>query len=157
KADLRTRLTRSTSLNMPLVSSAMDTVTEGRLAIAMAQEGGRGIIHKSMSIEDQSREVRMGKKFESGVVTDPISITPGTTVRTLLELTYERHISGLPVVADLATRELVGIVTSRDVRFETNMNATVDRIMTPKERLVTVKEGASLDQVKELMHKHRIE
>ncbi|HWK53668.1 MAG TPA: IMP dehydrogenase [Hyphomicrobiales bacterium] len=157
KADLRTRLTRSIFLNMPLVSSAMDTVTEGRLAIAMAQEGGLGIIHKSMSIEDQAREVRMVKKYESGVVTDPICITPSTTVRTLLELTYEHHISGLPVVADLATRELVGIVTSRDVRFETNMNATVDRIMTPKERLVTVKEGASLDQVKELMHKHRIE
>jgi len=157
KADLRTRLTRTISLNIPLVSSAMDTVTESRLAIAMAQEGGMGIIHKSMSIEEQAREVRAVKKYESGVVTDPICITPDTTVRTLLELTRENRISGLPVVANTATRELVGIVTSRDVRFETDMQAPVARIMTPKERLVTVKEGAGLDEVKELMHKHRIE
>src|SRR5690606_28361569 len=157
KADLRTRLTRSISLNIPLVSSAMDTVTEARLAIAMAQEGGLGIIHKSMSIEDQAREVRMVKKFESGVVTDPICITPDTTVRTLLELTREHNISGLPVVEDKQSRNLVGIVTSRDVRFETNMNAAVSKIMTPRERLVTVKEGAGLEEVKELMHKHRIE
>jgi IMP dehydrogenase len=157
KADLRTRLTRAISLNIPLVSSAMDTVTEARLAIAMAQEGGLGIVHKSMSIEEQAREVRTVKKYESGVVTDPICITPSTTVRTLLELTREHRISGLPVVADLDSRLLVGIVTSRDVRFETNMDSAVEKIMTPRERLVTVKEGASLDQVKELMHKHRIE
>ncbi|MDR2212262.1 MAG: IMP dehydrogenase [Pseudomonadales bacterium] len=157
QADLRTRLTRSISLNIPLVSSAMDTVTESRLAIAMAQEGGLGIIHKSMSIEEQAREVRTVKKYESGVVADPICITPDTTVRKLLELTRENHFSGLPVIADHQSRQLVGIVTSRDVRFETNMNASVDRIMTPRERLVTVKEGASLDEVKELMHKHRIE
>jgi len=157
QADLRTRLTRAISLNIPLVSSAMDTVTEARLAIAMAHEGGLGIIHKSMSIEDQAREVRMVKKFESGVVTDPICITPDTTVRTLLELTREHNISGLPVVEDKQSRNLVGIVTSRDVRFETNMNAAVSKIMTPRERLVTVKEGAGLEEVKELMHKHRIE
>ena len=156
-ADLRTRLTRTISLNIPLVSSAMDTVTEARLAIAMAQEGGMGIVHKSMPIDDQAREVRAVKKYESGVVTDPICITPDTTVRTLLDLTREHRISGLPVVSDHESRQLVGIVTSRDVRFETNMNAAVSNIMTPRERLVTVKEGASLDQVKELMHKHRIE
>jgi IMP dehydrogenase len=159
KVDLKTRLTRSITLNIPLISSAMDTVTESRLAIAMAQEGGIGIIHKSMSIEDQAREVRTVKKYESGVVTDPICITPDTTVRTLLELTREHRISGLPVVRSVSgeKRELVGIVTSRDVRFENDLNATIDKIMTPKERLVTVREGASLDEVKVLMHKHRIE
>src|SRR5690606_31738924 len=135
-----------------------DTVTESRLAIAMAQEGGMGVIHKSMSIDDQAREVRTVKKYESGVVTDPICITPDTTVRTLLELTREHRISGLPVVKSTGDkRELVGIVTSRDVRFENDLNATIDKIMTPKGRLVTVKEGASLDEVKVLMHKHRIE
>jgi IMP dehydrogenase len=155
--DLRTRLTRSITLNIPLISSAMDTVTESRLAIAMAQEGGMGIIHKSMSIEEQAREVRAVKKYESGVVADPICITSDTTVRTLLELTREHAISGLPVVKSLETRELIGIVTSRDVRFENDLNASVEKIMTHKDRLVTVKEGASLDSVKELMHKHRIE
>src|SRR5690606_29172619 len=120
------------------ISSAMDTVTESRLAIAMAQEGGLGIIHKSMSIEEQAREVRSVKKYESGVVTDPICITPDTTVRKLLELTREYNISGLPVVGDTERRDLVGIVTSRDVRFENDLNAAVDKIMTPKERLVTV-------------------
>lgn len=158
KVDLKTRLTRSITLNIPLISSAMDTVTESRLAIAMAQEGGMGVIHKSMSIEDQAREVRTVKKYESGVVADPICITPDTTVRKLLELTREHRISGLPVVSSTnGKRELIGIVTSRDVRFENDLNATVDKIMTPKERLVTVKEGASLDEVKVLMHKHRIE
>ena len=156
-ADLKTRLTRNITLNIPLISSAMDTVTESRLAIAMAQEGGMGIIHKSMSIEEQAREVRAVKKYESGVVADPICITPDTTVRTLLALTREHNISGLPVVTEIHSRELIGIVTSRDVRFENNLNAPVERIMTPKERLVTVREGASLDAVKELMHKHRIE
>jgi len=157
KVDLKTRLTRSITLNIPLISSAMDTVTESRLAIAMAQEGGIGIIHKSMSIEEQAREVRSVKKYESGVVTDPICITPDTTVRKLLELTREYNISGLPVVGSLDKRDLVGIVTSRDVRFENDLNATVEKIMTHKDRLVTVKEGASLDEVKVLMHKHRIE
>jgi IMP dehydrogenase len=155
--DLKTRLTRNITLNIPLISSAMDTVTESRLAIAMAQEGGMGIIHKSMSIEDQAREVRMVKKYESGVVTDPICITPDTTVRKLLELTHEHRISGLPVVGDLQRKDLVGIVTSRDVRFENDLNAAVSKIMTPKERLVTVREGASTEEVKRLMHIHRIE
>lgn len=157
KVDLKTRLTSSITLNIPLISSAMDTVTESRLAIAMAQEGGMGIIHKSMSIEDQAREVKTVKKYESGVVADPICITPDTTVRKLLELTREYNISGLPVVHAHDSRELAGIVTSRDVRFENDLNATVDKIMTPKARLVTVKEGASLDEVKVLMHKYRIE
>jgi len=158
KVDLKTRLTSSITLNIPLISSAMDTVTEARLAIAMAQEGGIGIIHKSMSIDEQAREVRTVKKYESGVVADPICITPDTTVRKLLELTSEHRISGMPVLKDMGpNRELVGIVTSRDVRFENDLNATVDKIMTPKDRLVTVKEGASLDEVKVLMHKHRIE
>ena len=155
--NLKTSLTASITLNIPLVSSAMDTVTESRLAIAMAQEGGMGIIHKSMSIEQQAREVRKVKKYESGVVADPICITPDTTVRKLLELTQEHHISGLPVIRDVGSRDLVGIVTSRDVRFENNMEATVDKIMTPKERLVTVREGADLDEIKVLMHDHRIE
>ncbi len=158
QVDLKTRLTRDIKLNIPLVSSAMDTVTEARLAIAMAQEGGLGVIHKSMSIEEQAKEVRTVKKYESGVVTDPICITPDTTVRKLLELTREHRISGLPVVkGEGAARELVGIVTSRDVRFENDLNATIDKIMTPKERLVTVTEGAPLDEVKVLMHKYRIE
>jgi len=157
RVDLKTSLTSTITLNIPLVSSAMDTVTESRLAIAMAQEGGMGIIHKSMSIEQQAREVRTVKKYESGVVTDPICITPDTTVRKLLELTQEHKISGLPVIRDTGSRDLVGIVTSRDVRFENDLEAAVEKIMTPKERLVTVKEGADLDQIKVLMHNHRIE
>lgn len=156
--DLKTQLTSSISLNIPLVSSAMDTVTESRLAIAMAQEGAMGIIHKSMSIDEQAREVRTVKKYESGVVTDPFCVTPDTTIRKLLALTSEHSISGLPVIKqEGGIKELVGIVTSRDVRFENDLNATVDKIMTVKENLVTVKEGAALDEVKELMHTHRIE
>ncbi len=157
RVDLKTSLTSSITLNIPLVSSAMDTVTESRLAIAMAQEGGMGVIHKSMSIEAQAREVRTVKKYESGVVTDPICITPDTTVRKLLELTQEYRISGLPVIRNSGSRDLVGIVTSRDVRFENDLEAAVEKIMTPKERLVTVKEGANLDEIKVLMHNHRIE
>ena len=155
--DLKTRLTRDINLNIPLVSSAMDTVTESRLAIAMAQEGGLGIVHKSMSIEEQAREVRTVKKYESGVVTDPICITPDTTIRTLLDMINEHRISGMPVVESSGSDKLAGIVTSRDVRFENDLNATVEKIMTPKDRLVTVQEGADLDEVKELMHQHRIE
>jgi len=157
RVDLKTSLTKTITLNIPLVSSAMDTVTESRLAIAMAQEGGMGVIHKSMSIEQQAREVRTVKKYESGVVTDPICITPDTTVRKLLELTQEHRISGLPVIRSEGSRDLVGIVTSRDVRFENDLEAAVEKIMTPKERLVTVKEGADLDDIKVLMHNHRIE
>lgn len=151
---LKTRLTRDISLNIPLVSAAMDTVTESRLAIAMAAEGGIGIIHKNMTIEQQAVQVRSVKKFESGVVKDPITIEESATVRELVALTREHNISGVPV---LSKGDLVGIVTSRDVRFESNLDATVSSVMTPKSRLVTVGEGASSDEVRELLHRHRIE
>lgn len=151
---LRTQLTASISLNIPLISSAMDTVTEARLAISMAQEGGLGVIHKSMSIEQQAREVRTVKKYESGVVKDPITISPAATIRDLIDLMRENDISGMPVVEG---SNLVGIVTSRDVRFETNYEAPVSAIMTQKKDLVTVKENASHKEVKELLHIHRIE
>ncbi|OLU28677.1 IMP dehydrogenase [Pseudomonas sp. PA15(2017)] len=151
---LKTRLTRGIELNIPLLSAAMDTVTEARLAIAMAQEGGIGIIHKNMTIEQQAAEVRKVKKFESGVVKDPITIEADATVRDLFELTRQNNISGVPV---LSNGDLVGIVTSRDVRFETRMDALVRDVMTPKERLVTVKEGAAKEAVRDVLHKHRIE
>ena len=152
--NLETRLTHSIGLNIPLVSSAMDTVTESRLAIAMAQEGGLGVIHKSMSIDKQAREVRLVKKFESGVVKDPITIPATATIRDLVALMKENNISGMPV---LDSGGLVGIVTSRDVRFEANLEATVETIMTPRDRLVTVGEDFELNDVKELLHRHRIE
>ena len=151
---LQTMLTRTIRLNMPLVSAAMDTVTEARLAIAMAQQGGIGIIHKNMTVEQQARQVRQVKKFESGVVKDPITIESTASIRELIALTSENRISGVPV---MQKGELVGIVTSRDVRFEPHLDAPVSSIMTPKEQLVTVKEGASADTVKELLHRHRIE
>jgi len=151
---LKTRLTRRVSLNLPLVSAAMDTVTEARLAIAMAQEGGIGIIHKNLSIEQQAAEVRKVKRFEAGVVRDPITIEAGASLLELLELTRQNHISGVPV---LENGDLVGIVTSRDIRFETRLTAKVSELMTPRERLVTVREGASTESVRELLHKHRIE
>lgn len=151
---LKTRLTASITLNIPLMSAAMDTVTEARLAIAMAQEGGIGVIHKNMTIEQQAREVRTVKKFESGVVRDPITIAPDARISDLILLMREHDISGMPVVEG---RQLVGIVTSRDVRFETNLNAKVEAIMTPKQKLVTVKEDASHDQIKALLHQYRIE
>lgn len=151
---LKTQLTRNIALNIPLVSAAMDTVTEARLAIALAQEGGIGIIHKSMSIEKQAGEVRAVKKFEAGVVKDPITIDASATIRELIALTEKNKISGVPV---LEGGDLVGIVTGRDVRFETNLDAKVASIMTPKEKLVTVHEGASPDEVRALLHKHRIE
>jgi IMP dehydrogenase len=154
EARLETRLTRDISLNIPLVSAAMDTVTEARLAITIAQAGGIGIIHKSMSAEDQAQQVRVVKKFESGVIKDPITVTPDTTIRQVLELTRTHEISGVPVVDG---SELVGIVTSRDLRFETHFEHPVSAVMTPKERLVTVKEGASRDEVMHLLHKNRIE
>ncbi len=153
--DLRSPLTRAITLNIPLLSAAMDTVTEARLAIAMAQDGGLGVIHKNMTVEQQAREVRLVKKFESGVVRDPFTVTPETTVRKLLGLTQEHNISGVPVVQ--GKDELVGIVTSRDVRFESRLDTPVSSIMTPKDRLVTVREGASRDEVKALLHEHRIE
>jgi len=154
EAQLETRLTRDISLNIPLVSAAMDTVTEARLAIAIAQAGGIGVIHKSMSAEDQAQQVRIVKKFESGVIKDPITVTPDTTIRQVLELTRTHEISGVPVVDG---RDLVGIVTSRDLRFETRFDEPVSSVMTPKDRLVTVKEGASREEVIHLLHEHRIE
>ncbi len=151
---LKTKLTRHIELNMPLVSAAMDTVTDARLAIAMAQEGGIGIIHKSMTIEQQAQEVRSVKKFEAGVVRDPITIESNATVRELRALTQQNNISGVPVMEN---GDLVGIVTGRDVRFEAHLNATVSSIMTPKDQLVTVKEDAPASEVRELLHQHRIE
>lgn len=152
--DISTQLTRAIRLNMPLVSAAMDTVTEARLAIAMAQQGGIGIIHKNMTVEQQAREVRQVKKYESGIVKDPITIESSATIRQLAQLTGQHNISGVPVMEN---GKLVGIVTSRDVRFQPNLDATVASVMTPKDRLVTVKEGASPETVKELLHRHRIE
>lgn len=151
---LTTQLTCSIALNIPLISSAMDTVTESRLAIAMAQEGGLGVLHKSMSVENQAREVRLVKKYESGVVKDPITISSDASIRDLVALMNEHNISGMPV---LDSSGLAGIVTSRDVRFEANLDAKVSSIMTAKDSLVTVKEDFELDDVKELLHRHRIE
>jgi IMP dehydrogenase len=151
---LRTRLTRGIELNIPMVSAAMDTVTEFRLAIAMAQEGGIGIIHKSMTIAEQAEQVRKVKKFESGVVKDPITIQQDATIAELIELTSAHGISGVPV---LNGEDLVGIVTRRDVRFESNPQKLVSAIMTPRDKLVTVKEGAGLAEVQQLLHEHRIE
>ncbi|MCB1667078.1 MAG: IMP dehydrogenase [Pseudomonadales bacterium] len=151
---LQTRLTREINLHIPLVSAAMDTVTDSRLAIVLAQEGGIGIIHKSMTVEQQAMEVRAVKKFESGVVKDPITIDADATIQDLVALTREHNISGVPV---LKNGELVGIVTRRDVRFEPSSDAPVSSIMTPKEKLVTAFEGASPDEVRSLLHKNRIE
>jgi len=151
---LKTRLTRGITLNIPLVSAAMDTVTESRLAIALAQEGGIGIVHKNLTVAEQAQEVRAVKKFESGVVKDPITISGDATIRELVALTQEHNISGVPVVEN---GELLGIVTRRDVRFENDLDATVATVMTPKKRLVTVQEGESSAEVKRLLHKYRIE
>lgn len=154
EVDLQTSLTKNITLNIPVLSAAMDTVTEARLAIAIAQEGGLGIIHKNMSIQAQASEVRKVKKFESGMVTDPVYVAPEITVRELLDIMEKHSFSGMPVVDD---KNLVGIVTSRDIRFETNLSQKVSAVMTPKERLVTVKEGASDDEICSLLHRHRIE
>ena len=151
---LQSQITKAISLNIPLISAAMDTVTEARLAIAMAQEGGLGVIHKSMTIEHQAREVRTVKKYESGVVKDPITISAQATVRELVAVMKENNISGMPVMNGSG---LAGIVTSRDVRFESNLDAAIDTIMTPRDRLVTVKEDFNLAEVKALLHRHRIE
>ncbi len=151
---LATKLTRNISLNIPLVSAAMDTVTESRLAIALAQEGGIGIIHKNMPTESQAAHVAKVKRFESGVVKDPITIPPSMTVREVLNLTRQYKISGLPVVEG---SRVVGIVTNRDLRFETNLDQPIRNIMTPKERLVTVKEGTSREEAMALLHQHRLE
>ncbi|MEI7443704.1 MAG: IMP dehydrogenase [Burkholderiales bacterium] len=151
---LSTRLTRNIGLNIPLVSAAMDTVTESRLAIAIAQEGGIGIVHKNLRPAEQAREVARVKRFESGMVRDPITVTPDMPVREVIEITRQHRISGLPVVRG---KQVVGIVTNRDLRFETRLDEPVSSIMTPRERLVTVREGATLDEAKGLMHRHRLE
>ena len=154
EVELTTQLTRKITLNIPLVSAAMDTVTEARLAIAIAQEGGIGIIHKNMTAEQQAREVRHVKKYESGVIKDPITVGPDVSIRDVIKLTRAKNISGVPVVNG---DELVGIVTSRDLRFETRFDEPVSKVMTPKERLVTVNENADRKEAIALLHKHRIE
>jgi len=151
---LKTQLTRNISLNLPVVSAAMDTVTEARLAIALAQEGGIGIVHKNMQPEAQAAEVLKVKRYESGVLRDPMTVSPDITVRELLDLTRKFKVSGFPVVE---RGKVVGMVTNRDYRFETNLGAPVRAIMTPKERLIYVKEGASPDEAKALLHRHRLE
>jgi len=152
--NLATRLTRHITLNLPLVSAAMDTVTEARLAIAIAQEGGIGIVHKNLSPRQQAAEVARVKRYESGVLRDPITVSPGVPVRAVIELSRQHGVSGFPVVEG---KTVVGIVTNRDLRFETRLDVPVREIMTPRERLVWVREGASLDEGKALMHKHRLE
>ncbi|WP_299002826.1 IMP dehydrogenase [uncultured Shewanella sp.] len=154
-ASLKTRLTNKIDLNMPIVSAAMDTVTEARLAIAMAQEGGMGFIHKNMSIEQQAEEVRKVKIYEAGIVQQPVTVTPDTSLETLKALTAKHGFAGYPVVT--RANELVGIITGRDVRFITDWSRTVDEVMTPKARLVTVLEGTPLPDVQKLMHTNRIE
>lgn len=154
QVNLQTQLTRGITLNIPLVSAAMDTVTEARLAIALAQEGGIGIIHKNMTADEQAAQVRLVKKYETGVIKDPITVGPTASIREVLAMTRANGISGVPVVDG---EELVGIVTNRDLRFETHLDAPVSTIMTPKDRLVTVREGADRGEVEYLLHKHRIE
>ncbi|MDA8389151.1 MAG: IMP dehydrogenase [Gammaproteobacteria bacterium] len=152
--DLHTQLTRRIRLNIPLLSAAMDTVTEARAAICLAQEGGLGIIHKNLTAARQADEVRRVKKFESGVISDPITVSPDVTVKAVLNLMRQHHISGVPVTRD---GRLVGIVTSRDLRFETRYGEPVEHIMTPEGRLITVKEGASREEILRLFHQYRIE
>jgi IMP dehydrogenase len=152
--DLSTRLSRNITLRLPLVSAAMDTVTEARLAIAIAQEGGIGIVHKNLTPKQQAAEVARVKRYESGLLKDPITISPALRVRDVIELSRQHGISGFPVVED---GRVVGIVTGRDLRFETQLDAPVRQIMTPRERLITVREGASLEEAKALMHKHKLE
>ena len=154
EVDLSTRLTAEIGLSIPILSAAMDTVTEARLAIALAQEGGLGVIHKNMSIDEQARQVATVKKFESGIVRDPITVSPEMTIREVIDLTRAMGISGVPVVNE---KETVGIVTHRDLRFETQLDAPVSAVMTPRERLVTVGEGADEEEVLSLLHQHRIE
>jgi IMP dehydrogenase len=154
EVDLSTSLTREIRLSIPLLSAAMDTVTESRLAIALAQEGGLGVVHKNMTVEEQARQVLLVKKFESGMVRNPITVSSDMTIREVIELTRSMGISGMPVVDDGVT---VGIVTGRDTRFETQLDAPVSKVMTPQEKLVTVREGAADEEVLGLLHKHRIE
>ncbi|MEZ9944343.1 IMP dehydrogenase [Vibrio breoganii] len=154
-ADLRTRLTKNINLNIPMISASMDTVTEARLAIALAQEGGIGFIHKNMSIEQQAEMVRQVKIYEAGIVSDPVTVRPEQTIDEVLKLTEKHGFAGFPVVAD--NQELVGIITGRDIRFVTDMSKTVSAVMTPKENLAAVKEGASPEEVQEKMHEARVE
>ena len=151
---LSSQVSRNIALNIPMVSSAMDTVTEARLAIAIAQEGGIGVVHKNMQLEQQAREVRAVKKFESGIIRDPVSINPSASMEELFNLTSDHGISGVPVVEG---SKLVGIITSRDVRFEQRTGVSVADIMTPRERLVTAKEGTDFNEIRRLLHEHRIE
>ena len=152
--NLTTRLTREIDLNAPLMSAAMDTVTEARLAIAMAEEGGIGVVHKNMTLEQQAEQVQIVKKYEAGVIKDPITVNPNTSIREVLDITHRHNISGVPVVDG---NELVGIVTSRDLRFEKRLGDPVRNIMTGKQDLITVRENASQDEVLDLLHRHRIE
>ena len=152
--DLTTRVTRDIELNVPILSAAMDTVTESQLAIALAQEGGLGIIHKNLTPEEQADQVKQVKKYESGVIKDPVQVSPDKTIREVIALREHYRISGVPVVDG---EDLVGIVTSRDLRFEPNLDQPVSAVMTPKEKLVTVQEGAPREEVLSLLHKHRIE
>ncbi|HIF9410416.1 TPA: IMP dehydrogenase [Photobacterium damselae] len=154
-ADLRTHLTKEITLNVPMLSASMDTVTEGRLAIALAQEGGIGFIHKNMSIEQQAAQVRMVKKFEAGVVSEPVTVKPDNTIADVKRLTEENGFAGYPVVTD--NNELIGIITGRDVRFVTDLSLKVVEVMTPKEKLASAKEGASREEVEAIMQKHRVE
>jgi IMP dehydrogenase len=152
--DLTARLTRDINLSIPILSAAMDTVTEARLAITLAQEGGLGVIHKNMSPAAQARQVSQVKKYESGIISDPITVGPELTIRQVIDLTRAKNISGVPVVEG---DQLVGIVTHRDLRFETQLDAPVATVMTPKEKLVTVREGADSEEVLSLLHRYRIE
>ncbi|MDC0483161.1 IMP dehydrogenase [Candidatus Thioglobus sp.] len=154
EVDLTSKLTNQITLNTPIISAAMDTVTEGKLAIAIAQEGGMGVIHKNMSIEAQAREVRKVKRFESGIIRDPISVDPSASIKDVFALQAQHGISALPVVSN---NILVGLITSRDVLFETRLDEIVENVMTPQESLITVKEGASMETVRKLLQKHRIE
>jgi inosine-5''-monophosphate dehydrogenase (EC 1.1.1.205) len=151
---LQSQVTRRIRLNIPLLSAAMDTVTESRLAIALAQEGGIGVVHKNLTPAEQAAEVHKVKRHESGILKDPITIPPTMTVAQVIALQREHRFSGVPVVQD---GKVVGIVTNRDTRFETNLDQLVTKIMTPQERLVTVREGASLDEARELLREHRLE
>jgi IMP dehydrogenase len=154
EVSLATKLTTEITLNIPLLSAAMDTVTESKLAIALAQEGGVGVIHKNMLPERQAGEVRKVKKFESGIVRNPITVTPDMTIREVIDLTKSMSISGVPVVDG---KQTIGIVTHRDLRFETKLDAPVSAVMTPQDRLVTIREGADDEEVLSLLHKYRIE
>ena len=154
EVSLATQLTKKIKLNIPLLSAAMDTVTEARMAIALAQLGGMGIIHKNMTVEMQASRVSRVKRFESGVVIDPVTIHPSMSVREVIDLTKQHKISGLPVILD---DKVVGIVTNRDLRFETNLDQAISNVMTPQERLVTVREGATREEIMGLLHKHRLE